>query len=378
MIQKAVSPAPLSAGLSRRNWVGAAAASLLTAGCAQQQALVNTGTTDEALRQLDAAALKTTQGVSSSLSRAPKSAQQGVWVARAALPIPRTEMERVSTWEGRMYVVGGYDYRGGFTGTWNHVYDPVKNEWTQLAAHPKGGNHMGQLILNGKLYTIGGFTNQNNTPFADCYVYTIATNSWASVAPLPRALGSVGCTVMSGKIHAVGGRDSVSVGTHFVYDPATDKWDKKADLPGARDHSGVVTLDNILHVIGGRFNTFDYNTPVHHVWSPNTDQWKERAPMPTSRSGQGAVVYRNRIFCCGGEGAGHVFSQMESYDPLSNSWESHAPMPTPRHGMGIAVLGDAIYVAGGGAVVGGSLLTATHEAFSLNANWPASLGVKAL
>ena len=50
-----------------------------------------------------------------------------------------------------------------------------------MAAHPKGGNHLGQLILNGKLYTIGGFTNQNNTPFADCYVYTIATNTWATI-----------------------------------------------------------------------------------------------------------------------------------------------------------------------------------------------------
>ena len=40
-------------------------------------------------------------------------------------------------------------------------------------------------------------------------------------------------------------------------------------------------------------------------------------------------------------------------------------MPTPRHGMGAVAVGDMVYVAGGGPVTGGSLLTATNEAFTL-------------
>ena len=45
--------------------------------------------------------------------------------------------------------------------------------------------------------------------------------------------------------------------------------------------------------------------------------------------------------------------------------QRHAPMTTPRHAVGAAVTGDWIYVAGGGAVLGGSVQSAVHEAFTL-------------
>jgi hypothetical protein len=43
-------------------------------------------------------------------------------------------------------------------------------------------------------------------------------------------------------------------------------------------------------------------------------------------------------------------------------------MPTPRHAVGAVAIGDWIYVAGGGAVLGGSVQSAVHEAFTLNGN----------
>ena len=62
----------------------------------------------------------------------------------------------------------------------------------------------------------------------------------------------------------------------------------------------------------------------------------------------------------------NVFGQMESYDLLANFWQSHAPMPTPRHAVGAALLGKRIHVAGGGAVTGGAVQSAVHEAFTLD------------
>jgi hypothetical protein len=43
----------------------------------------------------------------------------------------------------------------------------------------------------------------------------------------------------------------------------------------------------------------------------------------------------------------------------------HAPMPTPRHAVGAVTIGDWVYVAGGGVVLGGSVQSAVHEAFTL-------------
>ena len=86
------------------------------------------------------------------------------------------------------------------------------------------------------------------------------------------------------------------------------------------------------------------------------------------------MIYRDRLFAMGGESGvirdgkitqEKVFGQMESYDPKTDSWQSHAPMLTPRHAVGAVTIGDTIYVAGGGAVTGGAVQSAIHEAFTL-------------
>jgi hypothetical protein len=68
----------------------------------------------------------------------------------------------------------------------------------------------------------------------------------------------------------------------------------------------------------------------------------------------------------GGEGSNRVFGQNEGYDSKADTWQQYAPMPTPRHGLGAARIGDFIHVAGGGAVMGGSVQSAVHEAFTLS------------
>jgi hypothetical protein len=40
-------------------------------------------------------------------------------------------------------------------------------------------------------------------------------------------------------------------------------------------------------------------------------------------------------------------------------------MTTPRHGLGAVAIGDTLYVAGGGPIVGGSIQSSIHEAFTL-------------
>jgi N-acetylneuraminic acid mutarotase len=184
---------------------------------------------------------------------------------------------------------------------------------------------------------------------------------------------------LAGRIHLIGGAsepaaERASVGWHEAYDPKADRWTTLKALPGARDHVGCVAHGNVIHVIGGRFNTFEYNTDLHHVYLPDRNTWETRAPLPTPRSGHGLVVYRGRLFAMGGEAGvirdgritqGKVFGQMESYDPATDGWQSHAPMPTPRHAVGAAAIGDWIYVAGGGAVTGGAVQSAVHEAFTL-------------
>lgn len=310
-------------------------------------------------------------------SPAPKG-PPGRWEARVPLPVPRSEMAWATSWAGRMHVIGGYgDQR--VDRPYHHVYDPAADRWQDAAPLPRGANHVGVVADAGRIYALGGFLEQNRTLDNKAFVYDVAADRWSPIAPLPRPRGAGGVVALDGRIHHIGGAsdpspERASVSWHEVYDPQADRWTILRPLPAARDHVGIVAHEGAIHVIGGRFNTFQYNTALHHVYLPAQDSWAERAPLPTARSGHGLVVYRGRFYAMGGEGGvieggrivqGRVFGQMESYDPATDSWQSHAPMPTPRHGLGAALVGEWIHVAGGGAVTGGDVQSAVHEAFTL-------------
>ncbi|MES2185912.1 MAG: kelch repeat-containing protein [Pseudomonadota bacterium] len=303
---------------------------------------------------------------------------KGRWLARAALPIPRSEMAWAAVALERMHVVGGYG-EGAVNRDYHHVYDPRQDRWLNAAPLPCGANHVAVASDGGRVYAFGGFVEQNRRSDTLAFAYDIAADRWSAIAPLPRPRGAAAAVVLGGQVHVIGGAsepaaERASVGWHEVYDPQADRWTARKALPGARDHVGCVAYNGLIHVVGGRFNTFEYNTTLHHVYLPARDTWEARAPLPTERSGHGLVVWRNRFWAMGGEGGflqggvprqARVYGQMESYDPASDTWQQHAAMPTPRHAVGAGAIGDWIYVAGGGAVLGGGVQSAVHEAFTL-------------
>jgi N-acetylneuraminic acid mutarotase len=302
----------------------------------------------------------------------------GRWEKRASLPLPRSEMAWATAWAGRIHIVGGYG-EGRVDRTYHHVYDPIADRWYSAAPLPRGANHVAVVAMEGRVYALGGFIEQNRAAITDVSAYDVATDRWTNIAPLTRPRGAAAAVTQNGVIHLIGGatdpkEERASVGWHEVYDPKADRWTSRKALPGARDHVGCVAYNGRIHVVGGRFNTFEYNTNIHHVYLNDQDTWEPRASMPTVRSGHGLVVYRDRFYAMGGEAGivvnkeitqAKVFAQMESYDPATDSWQHHAPMLTARHAVGAVAIGDRIYVAGGGAVTGGSVQSAVHEAFTL-------------
>ena len=166
-------------------------------------------------------------------------------------------------------------------------------------------------------------------------------------------------------MHTRAGVQQQSIDWHLVYIPQTDRWEKRAPMPTGRDHTGTLVVGTLIHVVGGRVDSFHTNSNLHHVYDPSKDSWEPRRPLPTARSGHGAVLYRGKIFVMGGEGTDRVYGQNEAYDPQTDRWEAYAPMQTPRHGLGAVAIGEYIHVAGGGPIMGGSVQSAVHEAFTL-------------
>ena len=301
-------------------------------------------------------------------SPAPKAASQGKWIARAPLPLPRSEMAWATVLDNKMHIVGGYGEQR-VDRPYHHVYDQKADKWIDAPQLPRGANHVGVAVVGGKLYAIGGFVEQNRKPDTLCYV--LNGNAWQEIAPLPRRCGAIACVDLNGLLHAVGGAigdtfaEKKSVDWHLAYDPKDNKWTERSPMPLGRDHTGTLTVNGLIHVIGGRVDSFHTNSNLHHTYDPKDDKWTMRNPLPTARSGHGAVLYRDQIFIMGGEGTNRVFGQNEAYDPKADRWQSYAPMATPRHGLGAATIGDFIHVAGGGPVMGGGVQSAVHEAFTL-------------
>jgi len=303
------------------------------------------------------------------LAAAESPAGSGRWLARARLPVPRTEIS-VAELAGKLYVLGGYVH-GSVTANLVHEYDPVADSWRERRPLPLGLNHVGAVAHDGKLFAFGGFIRQNRDPVANAFVYDPASDEWREIARLPSPRGAVAAVSLAGQIHLVGGAVGVdwkerrSVAIHEVYDPGTDTYASRAPLPERRDHMGLVVDGGQIHAIGGRLETFDHNSSAHHVYDPKADTWTALPPLPTPRSGFAAGIVDGLIVIAGGEGTPGIFPDNEAYDPRAGRWLRLAPMPTPRHGTGAAVIGGVMYVPGGGLVKGGSRLSDVHEAFTL-------------
>lgn len=351
--------------------LGAASLVPAGAGLAQAPGHEHHGPMFESLRQpgrVEIPPLAASQHVFE--SPAPRAAIPGRWLAKAPLPLPRSEMAWATVRDGRMHLLGGYGEQR-VDRPYHHIYDPAANAWLEGPPLPIGANHVGVVVVSGRLYAIGGHLEQNRKPHAACFVLEPGASDWRSIAPLPLPAGATGCVDLDGTLHVIGGAigdtndTKKSIDWHLVYDAKTDKWDTRRPMPTGRDHTGVVAVNGLIHVLGGRVDNFHTNSNLHHTYDPAKDAWTMRRPLPTARSGHGAVLYRGKIFIMGGEGTDKVFGQNEAYDPVADKWEAYAPMLTPRHGLGAVAIGDYIHVAGGGPVMGGGFQSAVHEAFTL-------------
>ena len=196
-------------------------------------------------------------------SPAPRAANPGRWITRAALPLPRSEMAWAAELLGRMHLVGGYGEQR-VDRPYHHVYDQAADRWLAAAPLPRGANHVGVAVLDGKLYAVGGFVEQNRTPHAECAVFEPGADAWRPIAPLPQPTGAVACVGLGGRLHAIGGGDASparrSVDWHWSYDPVGNRWERRAPLPTGRDHTGTLAVGGRIHVVGGRVDTFYTNS----------------------------------------------------------------------------------------------------------------------
>src|SRR6266542_3897347 len=79
---------------------------------------------------------------------------EGIWRELARMPSMRQEVS-TAAFEGKIFVLAGYDSRGLSTDT-VEVYDPETDTWSRRASLPLPTNHNAAAVAGGKLYAFAG------------------------------------------------------------------------------------------------------------------------------------------------------------------------------------------------------------------------------
>jgi len=273
------------------------------------------------------------------------------WSEGADMPTPRSEITASNIGDD-IYVMGGYD-KSGNTLDVVEVYNVKNNSWKSIAPLPRVLHHAAAASYDGKIYVVGGFIATEWIPTNQLFIYDPIKNQWTEGNPMPTPRGALNALFVNGTLYAIGGvedaKSSKSSNKNEAYDPLTNKWISKPSMPTARNHAASATVDNKIYVTGGRLAGWYplINVNVNEMYDTETEKWTAVEPMPSKRSGTAAAAINNSFFVFGGEDIIKTHANNEEYDTQNGKWISQEPMPTSRHGLAASSVDDRIFVIGG-------------------------------
>lgn len=174
----------------------------------------------------------------------------------------------------------------------HYAYDPVNDQWTTKTAPPAGSRWGVLTYYDGKIYLVHGYNDALGQAEASLYAYDPATDQWTTLQGPPLANGFYGAVRefgwMNGKLYLAFYQDTPGdfFAEIYEYDPATNSWSKVGYGLIPRDGPcGYLAKDGYLYVIGGRDNhrtPIDPNDQVEKInimkpkvliYGPNSDTW---------------------------------------------------------------------------------------------------------
>jgi DNA-binding CsgD family transcriptional regulator len=169
------------------------------------------------------------------------------WTPLAPLPAPRFA-QALSTYDGKVYVFGGWDGRGYANTTF--IYDPESDRWTTGAPSPVGRGFAGAATLNDAIYVVGGFADEHEIDRCDRYLPK--EDRWEPCAPLSVARGGLSLVPVAGRLYALGGGWTGYLTFNERYDPAANTWSiVPTPFTGQWRGLGATHIGNDIYALGG-------------------------------------------------------------------------------------------------------------------------------
>ncbi|MGE4056818.1 MAG: Kelch repeat-containing protein [Vicinamibacterales bacterium] len=301
--------------------------------------------------------------IASSTSLPAQEIAPGTWGTRAEMLEPNSEFTLAEA-NGLIYVLGGYP-KGRVSVTTVQIYDTKANTWRLGPPLPVVNNHGMAASVDGVVYLIGGQTDPNTAYVDTVYALDPRVGKWVEKARMPTARSAGVAVPLDGKIYVAGGRPPR--GHDFaVYDTRTNTWETLPDLPSQRNHIAGAVMNGRVYIAGGRLQGGfqSESTTAFEAYDPATRSWSVAAPLLKARSGINGVMAHGCFHIWGGEFAGGMHPEHESYDPRKDAWTRLDNMPLPVHGVtGASFVNDLIWVTGGGNAVGGNSGTVLNQVY---------------
>jgi hypothetical protein len=262
--------------------------------------------------------------------------------------------------DGKLFVAGGHlvsDSNGLDT---TFTYDPVNNQWSQLANMNAGRWYPSVCLLaNGDVVVMSGTITpalgNNQIP----QVFEFSTMNWRT---LSTAVRNMYCFPMvhlapNGKIFVPG----PDVTSRYLDTSGTGAWtDVALAIEGGRDYGCSVLYDVGKILMVGGADPPKKTAERIDLLAP-TPAWSAAAPMSFARRQMNALLLPDgTVLVTGGtssstfnEPAGSVLAA-ELWDPLSNSWQVLSAMQVPRlyHSETVLLPDGRVLSSGGGHPAG--------------------------
>jgi len=234
---------------------------------------------------------------------------------------------------GRLYVVGDYSTSVG-------CFNPQKNSWKSKETAFPSQIATGFTItsFNEELYIIGGFLKSEDDEVEgvvkEAYKYNPIRNEWKQLASMATERSSHCAVVLEDLIYVIGGSDRhTALESVECYDPSTNQWMKVPDLTNPRRLSSAATVCEKIFVVGGYFEMGDITEemiePTCELFDPCLNQWSLVSIPKVPRAGCGIVSVDDTVYVFGGQdGNGRFLDSVECFDAKCNEWhEVDAIMP---------------------------------------------------
>ncbi|MEK7399552.1 MAG: IPT/TIG domain-containing protein, partial [Candidatus Poribacteria bacterium] len=248
--------------------------------------------------------------------------------------------------------MGGYDGNIGGVTSMVMEYDPITDNWVNKAPMPEAREAFPAITYDGKIYILGGYVEPGDYNLSRIDIYDPITDKWITKGDMPSARSCGSASVVNGKIYVIGGNNGGFVSLTEEYDPITGIWTKKADMPTARQslYNVAPVVNGKIYFIGGSATFLQVSLPAVEEYDPATDVWTKKKDMPIPNWAFGISEVNGKIFVIGGMGnrnVGNVYQTVEMYDPVTDTWTKKADMLSPRYFHSAIAVGAYIYIFGG-------------------------------